>query len=38
MPGFAFSDVVERPGTDPKTREMLTVAAFDGHGHGPGSS
>lgn len=34
--GFAFSDVVARPGIDLKTREMLTVAALTAMGTGPG--
>lgn len=34
--GFAFADVVSRPGIDLKTREMLTVAALIAMGTAPG--
>ena len=33
--GFAFVDVVDRPGIDLKTREMLTVAALTTMGTAP---
>lgn len=34
--GFAFTDVVSRPGMDLKTREMLTVAALTAMATAPG--
>ena len=34
--GFAFADVVDRPGIDLRTREMLTVAALTAMGTAPG--
>lgn len=34
--GFAFVDVVSRPGLDLRTREMLTVSAFMAMGTAPG--
>ena len=34
--GFAFADVVARPGLDLRTREMLTVAALTAMGTVPG--
>ena len=34
--GFAFTDVVSRPGIDLRTREMLTVAALMAMGNAPG--
>jgi len=34
--GFAFDDVLSRPGIDLKTREMLTVAALTAKGTAPG--
>lgn len=34
--GFAFADVVSRPGIDLKTREMLTVAALTAMATAPG--
>lgn len=34
--GFAFADVVARPGLDLRTREMLTVAALIAMGTAPG--
>lgn len=34
--GFAFSDVVSRPGLDLRTREMLTVAMLASMGTAPG--
>ena len=33
--GFAFTDVLDRPGLDLKTREMLTVAALTAMGTAP---
>ena len=33
--GFAFVDVIDRPGIDLKTREMLTVAALTAMGTAP---
>jgi len=33
--GFAFADVVSRPGIDLRTREMLTVAALMAMGNAP---
>ncbi|WP_421726280.1 carboxymuconolactone decarboxylase family protein [Bauldia sp.] len=33
--GFAFADVLSRPGIDRKTREMLTVAALTAMGTAP---
>ncbi len=33
--GFAFADVLDRPGLDLKTREMLTVAALTAMGTAP---
>ena len=33
--GFAFTDVVSRPGIDLRTREMLTVAALMAMGNAP---
>lgn len=34
--GFAFADVVSRPGLDLRTREMLTVSALMAMGTAPG--
>ncbi|MBO9356060.1 carboxymuconolactone decarboxylase [Bordetella petrii] len=34
--GFAFADVVSRPGIDLRVREMLTVAALMAMGNAPG--
>ena len=34
--GFAFADVLARPGLDLRTREMLTVAALTAMGTAPG--
>lgn len=34
--GFAFADVVSRPGIDLRTREMLTVASLMAMGNAPG--
>ena len=34
--GFAFADVVSRPGLDLRTREMLTVAMLMAMGNAPG--
>lgn len=34
--GFAFADVVSRPGIDLRTREMLTVSALMAMGTAPG--
>ena len=34
--GFAFSDVVSRPGLDLRTREMLTIAMLASIGTAPG--
>ncbi|WP_294931119.1 carboxymuconolactone decarboxylase family protein [uncultured Paracoccus sp.] len=34
--GFAFADVVSRPGLDMRTREMLTVSALMAMGTAPG--
>lgn len=34
--GFAFADVLSRPGLDLRTREMLTVAALTATGTAPG--
>lgn len=34
--GFAFADVVSRPGIDLRMREMLTVAALMAMGNAPG--
>ena len=34
--GFAFADVVSRPGLDLRTREMLTVVALTAMGTAPG--
>ena len=34
--GFAFADVVSRPGLDLRTQEMLTVAALTAMGTAPG--
>lgn len=34
--GFAFADILSRPGIDLKTREMLTVSALMAMGTAPG--
>lgn len=34
--GFAFADIVSRPGIDLRTREMLTVASLMALGNAPG--